>query len=532
VLIREALQALGIERLALGIHDACFPGDPSEDIGRGTPNGRGARDFFRFASELGFNTIQLGPQGETSDINPSPYDGSVFVRNTLSIALGALVEDRLLTEETLRTLVVTPGERTDHRHACRAMRTVLDEAVGRAKHTRKNSDQWAVFDAMTDANEGRDFLEWDINSVPSIRVMKRSMLSQELARKQHEATRSAAHALGLELFADLQVGWSRRDLWAFGDCFMRDYRMGAPPSRTNPEGQAWGYPVLDPAAPDRVRALLEKRFARIAAEYDGVRVDHPHGLICPWVYRSGDDVKQGGRLHESPDHPHLRRFAIARREQIDPSHNPWDEQWVRDLDDEQVERYAWKLDLLLKSTPNVLCEVLSTMPYPLGRVLQRYGLGRFRVTQKAALHDPKDVYRSENAQPNDWIMVGNHDTAPIWTVTKKWDGEAHAAYLSERLGQPVARDPLSLARAKLAELFASPAKNVYVWWGDLLGETEWYNQPGTVHEGNWSLRVPPDFRERYASRCAAGTAFELPLALATALRARGHHDLANALRSV
>ena len=23
--------------------------------------------------------------------------------------------------------------------------------------------------------------------------------------------------------------------------------MGAPPSRTNPEGQAWGYPVLDPA---------------------------------------------------------------------------------------------------------------------------------------------------------------------------------------------------------------------------------------------------------------------------------------------
>lgn len=531
MLLRDALRALGIERFALGIHDSCFPGAAGEDIGRGTPNGAGARDFLRFARELGFDTIQLGPQGETTEINASPYDGSVFVRSSLSIALGPLVERGLLSEETLRRVVVEPTDRTDHRHACRAMRAVLDEAVSRSSEPRKKADQWAVFEAMTEANGGRDFTEWEVNSVPSIRVMKRAMLAQSLAHEQHEATRAEAHALGLELFADLQVGWSRRDLWAFGDCFMRDYRMGAPPSRTNPEGQAWGYPVLDPASPEKVKALLERRFARIAAEYDGVRVDHPHGLICPWVYRVGDDVKQGARLHESPEHPHLRPFAIARSGQLDPTQRPWDEGWVRDLDDEQVERYAWKLDLLLKRTPKVLCEVLSTMPYPLGRVLERYGLGRFRVTQKAALDDPRDVYRSENAAQNDWIMAGNHDTAPIWLVTERWDGEAHAAYLSARLGQPVARDPRALARAKLAELFASPAKNVYVWWGDLLGETVWYNRPGTVHDDNWSRRVPPDFRRVYAERCRAGAAFDVRAALATALVARGQHELANALRS-
>ncbi len=531
MVVREALRALGIERLALGIHDACFPGQGEGDLGRGTPNGRGGREFLRFASELGFNTIQLGPQGETTEIDPSPYDGSVFVRNTLSIAVEPLVARGLVSDESLRRWSVPPTDRVEHRHACRAMRELLDEAVTRSREPRQKADQWAVFEAMTEANGGRDFTEWEVNSVPSIRVMKRAMLAQSLAREQHEATRAEAHAVGLELFADLQVGWSRRELWAFGDCFMRDYQMGAPPSRTNPEGQPWGYPVLDPAAPEKVTALLERRFARIAAEYDGVRVDHPHGLICPWVYRIGDDVKQGARLHESPEHPQLHPFAIARSGQLDPTQRPWDEGWVRELDDEQVGRYAWKLDLLLKRTPNVLCEVLSTMPYPLGRVLARYGLGRFRVTQKAALDDPRDVYRSENSAPNDWIMVGNHDTAPIWTVTRKW-GEAHAAYLSQRLGQPVASDPLSLARAKLAELFASPARNVFVWWGDLLGETEWYNRPGTVNDDNWSRRVPPDYRRVYAERCREGAAFDLRAALATALVARGQHDLANALRSV
>lgn len=529
-MVSEALRALGIERLALGVHDACFPGDPAEDIGRGTPNGTGADDFFRFARELGFDTIQLGPQGEVSEINPSPYDGSVFVRSTLSIALGPLVEAGLLSEETRKRLVVPPTARSEHRYAWRAMREVLAEVAKKAPKLPRN--EWSMFDAMTEANEGRDFTEWHHDAVPSFAAMNRSLFAQQLARAQHEAMRERTRALGLSLIADLQVGWSRRELWAHGDCFMRDYLMGAPPSRTNPEGQPWGYPVLDPAKPEKVRALLTKRFTRVAEEYDGVRVDHPHGLICPWVYRVGEDVRYGARLHESPDHARLGAFAIARAEQLDLTASPWDEGRVRALDDEQVTAYAWKLALLLEKVPNVLCEVLSTMPYPLGRVLERYGLGRFRVTQKAALDDPRDVYRSENAQPNDWIMVGNHDTAPIWTVTQRWDLEAHARYLEERLKQPVARDPRALARAKLAELFASPAKNVFVWWGDLLGETEWYNRPGTVSDDNWSRRIPPNFRSVYAERCAAGTAFDLRLALATALRARGQHDLANRMQTV
>jgi 4-alpha-glucanotransferase len=539
--IRDALRVLGIERLALGVHDANFPGHPDEDVGTGTPNGRGADDFFRFSAELGFDTIQLGPQGETSESDSSPYNGSAFSRRTLSIALGPLVEEGLLSEETRRRVVMAPSDRCDHVAACRAMRIVLDEVHRRLRERglpkTRHRDQFALFDALTEANGGRDFTEWSPEIEPTHEAIDRFAIAQRLAHEQHAAMRKRVRSLGLHLYADLQIGWSRRELWAYRDCFMRDYRMGAPPSRTNPDGQPWGYPMLDPAAPEKVAALVDARFEKVAREYDGVRVDHPHGWICPWVYRIDDPdplhaVQNGARLHESPDDPDLGRFAIARRDQLDRTRVPWDEHWVRELDDAQVARYASLLDRLIERVghEHVLCEVLSTMPYPLGRVLERYHLGRFRVTQKVGLNDSRDVYRSENAAPADWIMVGNHDTAPIWNVAARWVDEgtadAHARYLEERLHQPVARDPASLARAKLAELFASPAHNVFVWWGDLLGETDWYNRPGTVNSDNWSRRIPPGFRRIHAERAAAGVAMDVRSAVSVALRARGHDDLA------
>lgn len=587
--IREALRVLGIERLALGVHDACFPCDADEDLGRGTPYGHRAHDLLRFAAELGFDTLQLGPQGETSAIDPSPYDGSAFARSTLAIPVARLVEVGLLSEETRRRLTGSSGDRSDHARATAAMNEVLDEAHARASASAEHSGRrvafiadhadWLLADAMWEAllveHGGRDFLEWsdahdrggyawpsdaafarraDVEA-RGRPVIERWITAQMLAHAAHAELRARARTVGLTLFADLQIGWSRRDLWAHQRTFLRDYRMGAPPSRTNPDGQPWGYPVLDPAQDAAVARLLDARFEKIAREYDGVRIDHPHGLVCPWVYRVDEPdpfhaVRTGARLHEATglvDHPALERFAIARPEQLDRSRVRWDDHWVRELDDEQVDRYAAHIDLLIRrvrSPRAIACEVLSTMPYPLGRVLQRHALGRFRVTQKAALDDPRDVYRSENAQPADWIMVGNHDTAPIWTVAQRWvdegRGAAHARYLAERLvpeasergafAERLSNDAAALARAKLAELFASPARNVYVWWGDLFGETDWYNRPGLVDDRNWSLRIPRAFRRVHGERSAAGLALDVGRALATALRARGlREDLARAL---
>jgi 4-alpha-glucanotransferase len=178
--------------------------------------------------------------------------------------------------------------------------------------------------------------------------------------------------------------------------------------------------------------------------------------------------------------------------------------------------------------------VLSTQPYALAQVMARHRLGRFRVTQKANLEDPADVYRAENAKPEDWIMVGNHDTPPIWRLAREWhdtpEGARQAAHLAavlrphggrEALERALRDDPRALVHAKVAELFVSPASHVLVFFADLLGLDEVYNRPGHVDESNWSLRVPRDFEHRYRLAAPSGAALDLPCVLALALRAGG-----------
>ncbi len=381
--------------------------------------------------------------------------------------------------------------------------------------------------------------------------------TQFVAHAQHGHLREHVRALGLGLHGDLQIGLSDRDVWSHRSLFLPGYCVGAPPSRTNPEGQPWGYPVLNPdrywedGQPGSALRFLRERMEKMFSEYDGIRLDHPHGLVCPWVYRADAPdpmhaVQLGARLFSSPDlsdHPDLARFAIAGRSQLnaDPDAPRYADDWVTHLTPEQVERYSVLLDTLVDSArrqgraPSELaCEVLSTQPYPLARVLARYGLGRFRVTQKADLENPNDVYRSDNAAPEDWIMLGSHDTKPIWLLVEEWERAGRlsdrARYLAERLepdanrrpafAARLAHDPGLLAQAEFADILASRARYVMIFFTDLFGLRETYNQPGTVSAKNWSLRLPRDYARAYETRRSRNRALNLPLALAMALRAK------------
>jgi len=616
-LVGEALRLLGKRNLVLAIHDPSFPGFPAEDPGRGTPYSPAGAEFLAFARELGFTGIQFGPQGQTSVVNLSPYDGTVFARNVNSVALVQLAEEEpwggLVSRRTLEELVRDRPAGSDRRVANRyvhaAKRRALLEAfdnfqvrrtaarpspqvqalAARLAAFREEQAGWlerdALYEAASGMHEGAAWMFWPLSgegaldrdlwdpapgfeaacgrrraelAVRCARSTDFFAFSQWLAHEQHAQLRALASGLGLKLYGDLQIGFSVQDLWSYRGVFMRRYLMGAPPSRTNPEGQPWNYPVLDPLqygteeAPGPVRRLMAARMNKMLAEFDGVRLDHPHGLICPWVYRTDDPwplhaVQHGARLFCSPDlpdHPELAPLAIARPEQLNRSDGVarHADDWVTSLDADQVRRYSALFDEIVaaarrndRQVGDLLAEVLSTMPYPLGAVLARYGLGRFRVTQKAILTDPADVYRCENARPPDWVMVGNHDTPPLWLLLERWQATGalreQADYLGwrlcpaggearERLAAVLAEDPCRLAQAKFADLFASPAENVAVFFTDLLGMSEIYNRPGIVSDENWTLRVPPDYRPVYLRKRAAGLALNLPAVLALALRAR------------
>jgi 4-alpha-glucanotransferase len=603
--INAALQLLGKSDFLLAVHDASFPGVHGEDSGRGTPYNEGGLALAGFARSLGFTGLQLGPQGLTSPVNPSPYDGTLFSRNVLSLDLKSLVEQGLLSRRTWEEICAAnpypDGRRVPYSHVCEVYDKALDEVHGNFTAARNNGDavalsldreirelqqsaSWlrndALFDLLSQEHGELPWQQWPqfdkgLSAPPAglektcakrrslleakyAAFLERYALAQCLLLRQHRFFHDRMQMLGLKIYGDVQVGFSQADSWRLQNLLLENYYMGAPPSRTNREGQPWSYQVLDPAQyldgegrPGPVLSFISERLGKMLLEFDGLRLDHPHGLVCPWVYKADDRdpyhaVQHGARLFSAPDlpdHPELRRYAIVRPEQLNRERPRYADDWVGELSPEQEGRYALIMDALMEQVlangrlkADILCEVLSTEPLPLRRVRLRHGLGRFRVTQKADMDNPDDGYRGENADPEDWIMAGNHDTPTIWRLAKRWQGtetgSKQAAYLARRLRPGdlasleaiLANDPNRMAHAKMAELFLSPARHVMIFFADLFGLEETYNEPGVANEDNWTLRVPPDFDRSYEERKRRGEVLNLHAVLALALRARPELD--------
>jgi 4-alpha-glucanotransferase len=593
--VRDALRRLGVRRFALGVHASAFP--PGRwDAGFGAPLSEAGRRLLAFAARLGFNAVQLGPVGQVSPRNLSPYDGTAFARNTWSLDLAALATEEfanLLPRSVLEELHLDQddSQRVQPARVERIMHRVLDACCARVallraerpghfflrdfERFRVEQRQWLEPNAFYDTAAARfgddpDRFDPSVQALfepgtPGVQrragaraewapMLERSELAQYLCHVQHAAFRTLARVNGLELWGDLQAGFSRRDYFLHRDCFAPRRSIGAPPSRTNPLGQPWGYPLLDPdqldSADSPARQLFAARLGKLLSEHDGLRIDHPHGLVCPWIYRADDPdpsgaVRRGTRAFSSPDSsdPQLARWAIARRGDLNPApRSRFGDDWVRQLDDAQISRYSRLFDVLIglcggRSIPDVLAaEVLSTCPYPLEQVLARHGLGRFRVTQKSDWNDPTDVYRTDQARVEDWVMLGTHDTPPIFPLAVEWvrDGGAvpRAMYLAERLILDAAEHPRAAAQfassvrdllcASLADLFLGPAKSVYVFVGDLFGSSEPFNRAGVVHPDNWTARLPENFEAVYAERLRAGHALDIVGALRLALTRRLH----------
>ena len=591
--VAEALRLLEIDQLVLSLQDVSFPAGEG-DLGRGSPYSPGARRFLAFVRSLGFTGIQFGPQGLQDQGSASPYEAAIFSRNPLNLDPTALVAQELLAPSEVDDLLERrpPGSAVyaEHTFVFTGSRELLQCAAARAQQRpevleeveRFGAEQaaWLVRDGLYEAlcelyqdgwwrtwSGAHAQLDRQLFAPPEAQAaeavarcaelqewfaqpLRRYAFAQWVLWRQHRQLRETLRSEGLRGYGDLQVGLSARDEWAQQAALLKGYRLGAPPSRTNPLGQPWNYPVLDPALyQGRALGYFRARVQRLLQDHEGLRIDHPHGLVCPWVYRDDTSdplraVQQGARLFSSPalpDHPGLARYAIARPDQLALEEPRFSDSRVQALTEEQIARYALLFDAVMAQAKEsgardpVLGEVLSTMPFPLRQVFERHGLGRFRVTQKANLRDARDVYRAENAAPADWVMLGNHDTPPIWRVLSRWRAqgqlEERAAYLAWRLEPTAGRREAfaaglrardgAMAEAMLADALSCPARNVQLFFADLFGLDEVFNTPGTVGPENWRLRVPSDYALIYPLDRKARRALNLPGALALALRAKG-----------
>ena len=595
--IRQALEVLGKKNFALIIHGGSFPSADGENTGFGSMNTKGGKELIDYASGI-FNAIQLGPAGKTKSCDSSPYTGTIFSTNPLFVDLKELTTaawHNILSRETFNNIVNHNPQKNDNKTAYsyafkrysdalnEAYRNFLDltdsklhkefedykrinnrwldrDSIYEALSIEHQNDYWPLWQSEIDKKlfapdtieerleHGRRLVE--ISKKYAYDIDKYKFI-QFVLRKQNTETIDYAKSKGIKMIADRQVAFSDRDSWAYQAYFLPGWMLGCPPDYFSKDGQAWGFPVLDPekmykedGSLGKAGVLLKNLYKKMFRENPGgVRIDHIVGLIDPWVYKSGckPKIEEGaGRLYSSPEHEFLSKFAIAKMEDLDTTLEADKEKRVKTLSDEQISEYGAMIEKIVIAAAEeegltkdaIVCEDLGTLTNPVAAVLKKYGLLGMRLTQFVVPEDPKHPYRCRNIDENCWAMVGTHDNQPISMWAKSMihthEGYLHAKNLVEDLYAEaqnkddiitrLTNDAEFLKQTKLVEIFASKAENIQIFFTDFFQIEDVYNRPGTSGDANWSLRLPDNFKEL--------APIDLPEILKQAIISRGS-DFAN-----
>ena len=595
--IRHALEVLGKKNFALIIHGGSFPSAEGENTGFGSMNTNGGKKLIDYASGI-FNAIQLGPAGKTKSCDSSPYTGTIFSTNPLFVDLKELTTaawHNILSRETFNNIVNHNPQKNNNKTAYsyafkrysdalnEAYRNFLDltdsnlhkefeeykrinnrwldrDSIYEALSIEHQNDYWPLWQSEIDKKlfapdtieerleHGRRLVE--ISKKYAYDIDKYKFI-QFVLRKQNTETKNYAESKGIKMIADRQVAFSDRDSWAYQAYFLPGWMLGCPPDYFSKDGQAWGFPVLDPekmykedGSLGKAGVLLKNLYKKMFRENPGgVRIDHIVGLIDPWVYKSGckPKIEEGaGRLYSSPEHEFLSKFAIAKMEDLDTTLEADKEKRVKTLSDEQISEYGAMIEKIVIAAAKeegltkdaIVCEDLGTLTNPVAAVLKKYGLLGMRLTQFVVPEDPKHPYRCRNIDENCWAMVGTHDNQPIsmWakSMINTHEGYLHAKNLVEDLYAEdqnkddlitrLTNDAEFLKQTKLVEIFASKAENIQIFFTDFFQIEDVYNRPGTSGDANWSLRLPDNFKEL--------APIDLPEILKQAIISRGS-DFAN-----
>lgn len=599
---QKALKELGKKNFALIVHGNSFPAEQGKNTGFGSPNSHAAKHLMDFASGM-FNSLQLGPAGKTKACDSSPYTGTIFSNNPLFIDLEQLTTKEwgnILSENTYKKICEeNPNKdinKTAYSYIYKAQEEALQEAYVNFKQwndkklnkelekfkeenefwlskdalyealvLENNNDYWPLWDNKTDRNLFNPKTEEEKKAVFLREKELRLKYSDEInyyafcqfiISKQNVQTKKYAQKHDLKMIADRQVAFSDRDSWAYQSLFLDGWMLGCPPDYFSKDGQAWGFPVVDPekmfnedGSLGEAGLLLKQLYKKMFKENPGgVRIDHIVGLIDPWVYKAGKKPmpEQGaGRLYSSPEHSELSKYAIATMDDLNLELGSDKEKRVKKLTKEQIKKYGAMIEKIVIAAAKeeglnkdaIVCEDLGTLTFPVESVMKEYDLQGMRLTQFVKYDKPEHPYRCCNICPRSWAMVGTHDNEPIsmWadSMINTHEGYLNVVNLvddmySELEGKDrddlivkLTTDSKALMNVKLAEIFTSKSENVQVFFTDFFGLKQTYNTPGTSGDKNWSLRVPDNFEAVYCKNCSDGLALNLPLILKMAIEARG-----------
>lgn len=566
--IKKALDVLGNKKLELIIHNASAPSIPSKDVGIGSLYSETSKEkLIPFLEKYGFSGVQVDPEGRRPSHDPSPYVSNSFVYNPLIIDLEDLTKPEngaLLDKNIYKTIVrLNPAKGTDngdYEHARDSYELALghvwnnfkakssdDDLVDDpaeadaieelksdyAEYVEENGEMlepYAIYSVLTDKFNNDYYKNWPQEYQNLYNPRNESLITQikaenadeidkymfvdMLAKKARDEGIEAYEQAGIKTEGDNPVAFSNQEVWAHPNAFLKDYKMGCPPDNDNPEGQAWGFAVLNPSklfnsdgSLGESGQLLYDKCKKLAQDNQGgIRIDHIVGLIDPYVYKGTPVDNTAGRLFSSPHNHDLRKFAI-------PVNSPQSAQRFASILENIVLPACEEAGL---TNDDIICENLGAMPDHTRAAFEKLGLGGMVVTQ---------YHNGMMAKPEDTIMLGSHDTLPFVSYVNKLYGKYgqdkfnHALWPAVENSMPKNAthaqkqaefdkyrfdmnrhqpdvNKAAFAQKKITELFTSPAQRVQIFWTDLLGMEKRYNTPGTS-SGNWTLRLSSDFDKQF-----------------------------------
>ncbi len=191
---------------------------------------------------------------------------------------------------------------------------IRDRALASAEFRRflREQQRWlvpyAAFCRLRDLYGTADFTQWGkhakyrsrqirtwftTSAVEYVEVMFHCWAQFQLDRQLTKAV-AAGHAVGVAFKGDLAIGVDRSsvEVWTEPDLFRVDRQTGAPPDAFAMLGQNWGFPTYNWARMEADGyAWWRKRFRRMAAGFDALRIDHILGFFRIWeipiAYREG-----------------------------------------------------------------------------------------------------------------------------------------------------------------------------------------------------------------------------------------------------
>lgn len=590
--ISKAFDYIGIQNRALIIHGPSFPvADKKRDIGIGSPYYN--PDFTNFLKLHGFNAEQLGPNGKLKLGSTSPYESSAFAKNPLFIRHSLLTKPEyasILSNDDIKNLEF-PVEQTDKNYtraiygrANMCASALMDKAYNNFKEKLQKDnedalrlqkefrqfekdngywlDYYAVLDTIAKGYGTDDYSVWNPKQAKLIQQAKEGnqeaikyyneyktdhkyqinkfKFEQFIIDKQSKEDKSIKH------IGDLLVGVSPFDELIFKDAFLEGWKIGARDGGIDNSPQLWNIPVVDPnklfnsdGSLGPAGEFLKLKVQKAVQDSSSLRVDHVFGLVNPYIYKADSvhDIEKelpNGKKVKIPDVKRLESGYISELS-LDENHNF----------DQVLEKIVLPtLNEAGIKTEDVVWEDLGWD-----------ATGKYDEIARNKLHIPGlNVLlwsRGENANPECWSYIGSHDSPPISLSIKDgsvmknnphaWDKYYLAGYLNPGHNNEDARtkyrnkieaNPLEMFKAKFTELLRS-TKNIQISFMDFFGIDKSYNVPGTVSDDNWSLRLPPDWEDKYYKALEGGNkngswAINMPEILSQAVKAKTEMEIAKA----